>query len=348
MPTFADFLSTVKGPIGEKPLLAIWDVAPNHMSLVGGIPDMRRYYLDVNEKLRVQLLLQERFPEALILPGVWPDLGAATEAPAFGGQVTWFKDQAPYVSPSKVSLTEIDHWKLPQPGNSGFMPLFLVQLKQMRDALQVNNIESGKIVIGLGPADLAGSIFGYDQFFLALHDDPERVSVLLEQLSGFIIAWLRLQEAVIGEAELMILVDHVPSQVSPKHLEALILPHIRRIFGAYPNAVRMYHNEGFHSDAHIQLVQEFGFNVWHFGSDKHDLSSLYARLKEDVCLFGGLNPHGVLRTGTPQQVKEETLACLHAARGRRLILSSGTGTTPDVPPENVRSFITTALEATID
>jgi len=225
------------------------------------------------------------------------------------------------------------------------MPLFLVQLKQMRDTLQANNVTSGKIVIGLGPADLAGLILGYDQFFLGLHDDPKRVSALLEQLSGFIIAWFRLQESIIGNAELMILVDHVPSQVSPTHLENLILPHIQRIFQSCPNAVRMYHNEGFHSDAHIRLVQEFGFDVWHFGSDKHDLASLFACLDEDVCLFGGLNPHGVLRTGTPDQVKQETLACLRAAKGRRLVLSSGTGTTPDVPPVNVMAFIKTAIEA---
>ena len=73
---------------------------------------MRRYYLDVTEKMRLQLLQQERLEEALILPGVWPDLVVVTEASAFGGQIASFKDGAPFISQSKVWLSDIEHWKL--------------------------------------------------------------------------------------------------------------------------------------------------------------------------------------------------------------------------------------------
>ena len=56
MKTFQDLLSLVRGPVPEKPLIAIWDSAPCHASLVGGMPDMRRYYFDVGFKLSVQTL----------------------------------------------------------------------------------------------------------------------------------------------------------------------------------------------------------------------------------------------------------------------------------------------------
>ena len=39
----------------------------------------------------------------------------------------------------------------------------------------------------------------------------------------------------------------------------------------------------------------------------------------------------------------ETLACLRASRGHRLLLSSGNGTTLDMIPENMRMMIQTAL-----
>jgi uroporphyrinogen-III decarboxylase len=37
-------------------------------------------------------------------------------------------------------------------------------------------------------------------------------------------------------------------------------------------------------------------------------------------------------------------ACLKAAHQKRLILSSGTGTTPDVPPENIKAMVDTVTE----
>ena len=58
-----------------------------------------------------------------------------------------------------------------------------------------------------------------------------------------------------------------------------------------------------------------------------------------VVLFGGLNPHGAMRVGTPDEVREETRAVVEAAKGRRLILSTGTGTTPEATLANQRAMV---------
>jgi len=47
--------------------------------------------------------------------------------------------------------------------------------------------------------------------------------------------------------------------------------------------------------------------------------------------------------GSTEEVRLETLACLDAARGRKLLLSSGTGTTPDVIPENMKMMVKTGM-----
>jgi uroporphyrinogen decarboxylase len=342
MRDFQDLISIVREPVAERPLVAIWDYAPCHASLVGGIPDMRRYYLDVEEKFSTQLRLKQRYPEVLILPGIWPDLGVIIETSAFGGQITWFENGAPYIAPSIHDLNQIDRLKMPNPANAGLVPLYLVQMKQMQQLLMAKGEETEKLVISMGPAELAGLILGYDRYFLGLYEDPKRVGTLMEGLTEFIIKWLHVQEETNGQAQLLILADHTPSQVKPEQMEGFILPHIKAIFEEFPYAVKLYHNEGFHTDKHIALIRRFGFDIWHFGSDQHDLAELYPRLDERTCLFGGLNPHGVLRKGTPEDVSRETEACLKAARGRRLILSSGTGTTPDVPPENIEAMVKTA------
>ena len=40
MPDFNDILSLVRGPVPDKPPIAIWALPPNTAGVVGGIPDM--------------------------------------------------------------------------------------------------------------------------------------------------------------------------------------------------------------------------------------------------------------------------------------------------------------------
>jgi uroporphyrinogen decarboxylase len=342
MKTFRNLASLVRGPVPEKPPVAIWDSAPCHASLVDGIPDMRRYYFDSDYKLAVQTLLQERFPEVLILPGVWPDLGVVIEASVFGGRITWFENSAPYIAPSLENLRALDHLRPLKPGEDGLTALYAVQLKRMTEAQRSRGREMERLVMSMGPAEVAGLVVGYDRLYTLIYDDPQRLRRFMEIVTDFILSWLRYQQIIIGEAELLILADHVPNQVNPEHMKEFILPCIRAIYAEFPRAIKLYHNEGFHSPAHIELIQRFGFDIWHFGSDQHRLDQLYPLLAEKVVLFGGLNPHGNLRKGSPGEVRQETAACLKAARGRRLLLSSGTGTTPDVIPENLRMMVETA------
>jgi uroporphyrinogen decarboxylase len=304
---------------------------------------MRRYYFDAEYKLAVQTLLQERFPQVLILPGVWPDLGVVIEASAFGGRITWFENSAPYIAPSMENLRAVDQLRPLKPGEDGLTALYTIQLKRMMDVSRFRGKEMERLVMSMGPAEVAGLVLGYDRFYTLIYDDSQRLRRFMEIVTDFILRWLRLQESIIGGVELLILADHVPNQVNPAHLKEYILPYLQAIYAEFPLAIKLYHNEGFHSPAHIELIQRFGFDIWHFGSDQHKLEDLYPLLDGRIVLFGGLNPHGNLRQGSPKDVRQETVACLKAARGRRLLLSSGTGTTPDVIPENMRVMTQTAL-----
>jgi uroporphyrinogen-III decarboxylase len=87
------------------------------------------------------------------------------------------------------------------------------------------------------------------------------------------------------------------------------------------------------------MVLEFGADVWHFGSDVHPLPDLLSKVGDRIVLFGGLDPHGALRKGTPDDVRAATREVLHQAAGRRLLLSSGTGTTPDTTLANLRAMV---------
>ncbi|MBM4040889.1 MAG: hypothetical protein FJ290_20510 [Planctomycetes bacterium] len=240
------------------------------------------------------------------------------------------------------AVWDIDALKAPRPGLDGLMPLVLTQREAMRRKLAARGQEMERWAMAMGPAEVAGLLMGYERFYLAMYDDPRRLAALMRLVTDFLIAWLRTQGAAAGGAEAMCVADHVVSQVPPALVAEFILPHEKAIFAEFPKAVRIYHNEGRHSDEHIAMVLEFGADVWHFGSDVHALPDLLGKVGDRIVLFGGLNPHGVLRKGTPDDVRAETREVLRQAAGRRLLLSSGTGTTPDTPLANLRAMVACA------
>jgi len=55
--------------------------------------------------------------------------------------------------------------------------------------------------------------------------------------------------------------------------------------------------------------------------------------------MGNVNPLEVAVRGTPEEVREETLAVLEKSGGEGMILSVGGGVSPGMPRENMRAMI---------
>lgn len=341
---YQDLISLVRGS-EPRVVPAVWDFFPCHAGAVGGVSDFLRYYFDVDEKLAAQLRLQELLPEALILPGVFPDLGVIVEVSAFGGRIQWLEDGAPYIGQAVRDPADIDALRPPRAGRDGLMPLQLVQREAMRRKLAERGLKMERWAMCMGPAEVAGLLMGYERFYLGMYDDPQRLHALLRLVTGFLIEWLRVQAEGYGGAEAVCVADHVFSQVPPAQAREFFLPHLQAIFAAFPDAVRLYHNEGRHSAEHIDMVLSFGADVWHFGSDVHALADLYPQVGDRIVLFGGLNPHGVIRHGTPDEVRAAARGALAQAAGRRILFSTGTGTTPDASLDNLRAMVETVASA---
>lgn len=343
MPDYSDLVRLVRGPLPDKPLPCIWDFFPCHAGAVGNVPNFLEYYFDVDEKLRLQRKLQHLLPQALILPGIFPDLGVIVEVSAFGGQIIWFEQGAPFIGEAIHHPKQIDSLKLPKAGLSGLMPLALTQREIMRRKLKGQGLEMEHWGMTMGPAEVSGLLLGYQHFYYGLYENPQRIKKLMEMVTELIVDWLHLQDSAFGGLEVMCVADHVCNQVRPDQLAEFILPYERAIFSEFPRAVKIYHNEGRHVDEHIAMVLDFGADVWHFGSDKHDLAELYAKVGDRIVLFGGIDPHGVMRHGNPEQVRDETLKVLQVSKNKRLLLSTGTGTTPETTLENQRAMVEAAV-----
>ena len=298
MPTYDDLFALVRGAKPHPPIPAIWNYAPCHFGAVGGEPDVHRFYFDVDCKLANQLKLAHLIPEALILPGCYPDLGVVVEASAFGGELLWLEDTAPHIHASVAEYSQIDHLRMPKPGLSGLMPLQITQYKLINEKLKEKGLPLNRYIHTMGPAEVAGLILGYDKFFTGIYKDFKRVKTLMEMATELIIAWLKLQDQAVGGARVMCVADHATSQINPDHLEELVLPYEKAVFGEFPDLIRIYHNEGFHSERHIDLMLQAGADLWHCGSDVHDINYIYKKVGDKIVPFGGLNPHGKMLTGT--------------------------------------------------
>ena len=231
MPDYKDIVSLVRGAVPETPTIAIWALPPNTAGVVGGIPDMIRYYFDVDERLRQEIKLKKLLPEAIVLPGFWPSLGVVVEASAFGGRVVWSRKAAPHIYPAFRDIKDIDAVKAPKPGEAGLTPLFLTQVETMRNRLHPEGKDVDRMIKSMGPAEVAGLLLGYENFFLSLYHEPDRLKKLMEMVTEFIIEWLHIQKDFLGKAQLLQIADHVPSQVSPEHMEEFIF---QSIFRSYP------------------------------------------------------------------------------------------------------------------
>ena len=343
VPDYKDLIDLVRGPLPAKPLPCIWDFFPCHAGAIGNVPNFLEYYFDVDEKLRLQQKLQELLPQALIIPGIFPDLGVIVEVSAFGGQIIWFEQGAPFIGEAIHDPKEIDSLKLPKAGLTGLMPLALTQREIMRRRLKSQGREMEHWGMSMGPAEVSGLLLGYQNFYYGLYENPDRIKKLMEMVTELVIKWLHIQDEAFGGLDVMCVADHVCNQVQPVQMAEFILPYEKAVFAEFPQAVKIYHNEGRHADEQIEMVLEFGADVWHFGSDQHGLAELYAKVDDNMVLFGGLDPHGAIRHGTPVEVRNETLKVLQESSGRRLLLSTGTGTTPETTLENQRAMIETAL-----
>ena len=341
--TYHDLIQYVRGPVQEKPLPVIWDFFPCHAAAVGGVSNFLDYYFNAETKLTLQRRLQSLLPEALILPGVFTDLGVVVEASAFGGQVLWFENGAPFIGPTLREPADVDRLRVPPAGLAGLMPLALTQREMMRRALLASGEEMERFAFSMGPAEIAALLIGYDKYFLMLFDEPNRMKRLMQIATETVLGWLAKQAQCYGGITALVIGEHVFHQMRPDQTREFLLPYLQAIFGAFPQAIRIYHNEGRHAEEHIAVVRELGADIWHFGSDVHPLETLYPRIGDRIIPFGGVNPHGAMRHGTPEDVQAETRAVLGTARGRKLILSTGTGTTPETPLENQRAMVRTTI-----
>lgn len=122
-------------------------------------------------------------------------------------------------------------------------------------------------------------------------------------------------------------------------------PYIRRIVDAVQDDsfTVVLHNCGNTGQCTAAMVAT-GARALHFGN-RIDMAQVLKEVPEELLVMGNLDPVGIFKQGTPEQVAAATTALLEQTRGaRNFVLSTGCDLPPHVPEANLRAFFE-ALEA---
>lgn len=195
-----------------------------------------------------------------------------------------------------------------------------------------------------GPMTVACNLFGADFVCTAMAAEPERLRVLLEFITGAtiarMIAWRRLSGVPVPQEGFMMADDSI-ALISTAMYRDHILPHHRRLYDALatPEPPRGIHLCGNASRHFLTLRDEL--NVWTFDTGfPVDFGGLRCDLGPKARIQGG--PHvELLRTGTPEQVRDETRRILESGiltGGGMFILREGNNLAPGTPPENTEAM----------
>ena len=264
----------------------------------------------------------------------------SVEAEAFGSPVKFSDDEVPSVTAQIVTDEESMYaLKVPAVGDA-------------RTGEYVNTIREAKKLItdrpvlagAIGPFSLSGRLMNMTEIMMLCYDEPELVHGVLEKVTRFLIAYnIALRD---GGADGIVMAEPAAGMLSPALIGEFSMPYVKRIIEAAETdeCIFVYHNCG---NSTLSLTNEIlgaGAKAYHFGN-AIDISKMLELMPQDKLVMGNIDPARQFRNGTPESVRETTLATLEkCAKHPNFVLSSGCDIPPVTPLENIDAFFKAARD----
>lgn len=261
------------------------------------------------------------------------------EAEAFGAPVDFPDDEVPHVTGRLVSGAD-DVSRLQVPSlTAGRVPEFLKANRLAAAYFTDRPVFAGCI----GPFSLAGRLYDMSEIMVAIYIEPDVIQALLEKCTQFLLAYCRALKET--GATGVIMAEPAAGLLSDDDCRTFSTEYVRRIVDAVQDESFsvVLHNCGNQGQC-TQAMIDTGAAALHFGN-AIDIRSALETCPADVPVMGNLDPVGILKQATPEDVYRRTAELLEATRGyANFVLSTGCDVPPQVPAENIRSFYR-ALEA---
>ena len=264
----------------------------------------------------------------------------SVEAECFGAEICVSDDEVPTVQGRLINdMDEAEALEVPKIG-SGRTSIYIDAIKNAADKITDRPILAGII----GPFSLAARLLDVSEIMIDCYDDPDMVHTVLEKATDFLIEYAKAFKA--AGANGVVMAEPVSGLLSPILEEEFSSPYVKKIVDAVQDDdfILIYHNCGPNTPAMVDSLLSFGAAAYHFGN-AIELKDMLDKFPSDVVVMGNVDPAAVLRMGTPESVRAETLALLEKCVGYpNFVLSSGCDMPPMTPWENIDAFFAASKE----
>ncbi len=274
--------------------------------------------------------LHDRYPSA----AVTMIMDLTVEAEALGAKINFEKDNIPTVRGRLINqMEEVETLAVPGPESS---PRLGEYLKAARLAL--DNIKDIPVFPGcIGPFSLAGRLLDMTEIMTAIYLYPDVIHQLLEKCSSFILNYIKAYKAL--GAHGVILAEPAAGLLGEEDCDQFSSSYIKKMVDEVQDDRFMVilHNCGHHGILARSMVST-GAKALHLGNVA-DMNMVLAEVPSDILVMGNIDPVNVLKTQSPEVVRERTMALLLQSKGHdNFVLSSGCDMPPGVPHENIAAF----------
>ncbi len=264
----------------------------------------------------------------------------SVEAECFGATISVSDDEVPTVKGRLIhDMAEAEGLKVP-PVGSGRTSLYINAIKEATTTITDRPIFAGII----GPFSLAARLLDVSEIMMDCYDDPDMVHLVLEKVTAFLIQYARAYKE--AGANGIMMAEPVAGLLSPMLEEEFSAPYIKKLVNELQddNFAVVYHNCGDNVPLMMKSILSTGCAAYHFGNAV-DMEDIISKVPADTVVMGNIDPAGVLRMGTPEIVREQTLALLEkCAKYPNFVLSSGCDIPPMTPWENLHAFFAASEE----
>lgn len=277
--------------------------------------------------------LRKRFPYSVASTTI---MDLSVEAEAFGAEVVFERNEVPTVTGRLLQCAD-DVEKLQIPSlETGRIPQYLT-------ANRLASAQSDIPLLGgcIGPFSLAGRLYGMTELMMAMFLEPETAVKLLEKATAFLMEYVKAVK-MCGSSGI-IMAEPASGLLSNEDCYTYSTVYVKQIIDSVQDdgfAVVLHNcgNAGQCTDAMVRA----GAAALHFGNSI-DMKGVLAVVPSDTVVMGNIDPVGIMRMGTPEQIEAEVRRLLDISSGHdNFVLSTGCDVPPSTPAENIEAFFKAA------
>ncbi len=255
------------------------------------------------------------------------------EAEAFGAEIIFEENSVPTVTGRLVSdMSSVEALQVPS-----------LDCGRVQEYLKANRLAAeyvkDKPVFGgcIGPFSLAGRLYDMTEIMMGIYIEPDTIRLLLEKCTAFITEYIRALKGTGVNG--VIIAEPAAGLISNEDCSQYSSVYIKRIVEELQDDSFMIvlHNCGNTGHCTAAMVETGAAGV-HFGN-KIDMVQALEECPEDMVVFGNLDPVGVLKQASAEEVRKEILYLLERTAGwKNFVLSTGCDVPPEIPSENIEAF----------